>query len=391
VNTVKTKMRMASLMLVFPVFASAAQAADGACDTPVGKDFTSAPPSQVALSAARLDGMIDALDESKLEVRALLVLRDCKLSLERYKDGLSRQYNHSMWSVTKSFSSTLVGALLHQGKLKSVDLPIADLVPQPSRLNDNDWDKAKQISLKNVMQMSSGLNYKHDPCCHPIYDPLNDRLAFALSPPFIAPPGTRFNYSDADVSMTGAVIAAVAGNDLLSFGKATLFEPLQMSNYEWMFRDRAGRYPGGWGLRVRPMDMLKLGQLYMQQGEWNGKRIFDASYVQEATQPGPNKSYALHWWIGDAKFAGTPYFYASGFKGQRIFVFPAWHLVVALVASVDDEKTLAGIVVRGVIDAVAKGTDADTGSDAVLKKKEAAGFHGSIQAKQANQDAPRRF
>lgn len=387
----KSKVRMASLALVLLVFVSAAQAADGACDTPVGKDFTSAPPSQVALSATRLDGMLDSLDESKLEVRALLVLRDCKLSLERYKDGLSRQYNHSMWSVTKSFSSTLVGALLYQGKLKSVDLPIADLVPQPSRLNDKDWDKAKEISLKNVMQMSSGLNYKHDPCCHPIYDPLNDRLAFALSPSFVASPGTRFNYSDADVSMTGAVIAAVAGNDLLSFGKATLFEPLQMSNYDWMFRDRAGRYPGGWGLRVRPMDMLKLGQLYVQQGEWNGKRIFDASYVQDATQPGPNKSYALHWWIGDAKFAGTPYFYASGFKGQRIFVFPAWHLVVALVASVDDERTLVGIVVRGVIDAVAKGADADSGSDAVLKKKEAVGFHGSIQAKQANQDAPRRF
>jgi CubicO group peptidase (beta-lactamase class C family) len=351
----------------------------------------SAPPSQVALSSTRLASMLDALDNSKLEVRALLVMRDCKLALERYKDGLDRQYNHSMWSVTKSFSSTLVGALLYQGKLKSVDIPIADLVPQPSRLNDGDWGKAKQITLRNVMQMSSGLDYKHDPCCHPIYDPLTDRLAFALLPPLVAPPGSRFNYSDADVSMTGAVIAAVAGDDLLSFGKATLFGPLQMSNYDWMFKDRAGRYPGGWGLRVRPMDMLKLGQLYVQQGEWNGKRLFDAEYVEEATQSGPNKSYGLHWWIGDAKFAGTPYFYANGFKGQRIFVFPAWRLVVALAASVDDERTLVGIVVRGVIDAVAKGADADADSDAMLEKKEAAGFHGAIHAKQANQDAPRRF
>jgi CubicO group peptidase (beta-lactamase class C family) len=380
---------IAGLLLALLLAAPAARAAG--CDRPVGKDFAAAGPGDVAMSAARLAEMLDALDAAQHEVRALLVLRDCKLVLERYKDGLGREHNHAVYSVTKSFASTMVGALLYRGKLKSVDVPIASLVAQPGRISDEPWAKAKQVTLKNVMQMSSGLAYKHDPCCHPIYDTREDRLAVALAPEVVAAPGTKFQYSDGDVSMTGAAIASVAGDDLFSFGKSVLFEPMQMSNVDWWFKDRTGRYPGGWGLRLRPMDMLKLGQLYVQEGEWNGTRIFDAAYVKEAVQPGPNKSYGLHWWIGDAGFAGTPYYYANGFKGQRIFVFPAWRLVVALSASVgDDERAMVGTVVRGVIDAQARGADADAAGEALLRAKEKAGFRGQVRVKQENQDSPRR-
>ena len=67
---------------------------------------------------------------------------------------------------------------------------------------------------------------------------------------------------------------------------------MQMSNHDWGFVDRAGRYPGGWGLRLRPMDMAKVGQLYLQRGDWNGRRIFDANFVDLAWEPGPNKGSA---------------------------------------------------------------------------------------------------
>ena len=363
------------------------------CAAPVGKDFPMATPVEVGLSAVRLGQVLDALDAGRHDVRALLVLRDCKLVLERYKDGVGREHNHAVYSVTKSFASTLVGALLYQGKLKTVDTPIADVVPKAARIDDAHWVKAKQITLRNAMQMASGLEYKHDPCCHPIYDTREDRLAAALVPAAAAAPGTRFLYSDGDASLTGATVAAVGDRDLLSLAKDTLFTPLQMENHDWLFRDRAGRYPGGWGLRVRPMDMLKLGQLYLQGGEWNGKRVFAADYPAQAWTAGPNKAYGLHWWIADPAVFGTPYFWAQGFKGQRIFVFPEWRLVVAQVASLpgEEEAPVARIVVRGLVEALKAGGAGDPAAQAQLKQKEAAGFRGETRVAQSPQDTPRRF
>lgn len=363
------------------------------CTETVGKDFVPGTPAEAGLSAARLAQMLEALDTARHEVRALLVLRDCKLVIERYKEGLGREYGHTLYSVTKSFNSTLVGALLYQGRLKTVDTPIAEIIPRPDRISDANWAKARQITLKNAMQMASGLEYKHDPCCHPIYDVREDRLAWALTPGFAAAPGTRFLYSDADASISGAAVAALAGRDLLAYAREALFAPLRIDDVEWMFRDRAGRYPGGWGLRLRAMDMLKLGQLYVQGGEWNGRRIFAPEYPALAWTAGPNKAYGLHWWSADPAVFGTPYYWAQGFKGQRIFVFPEWRMVVAVVASLpgEDEPAVMRIVVRGLVEALRAGASADAAADAALKQKQAAGFRGETRVKQDNQDAPRGF
>ena len=395
-NLVMAKgIRPARLLLLAAALACALAGHAAACDEKIGRDFPSATPAAVGLSARPLVALNDALDAGKYDVRALLVLKDCKLIVERYKDGLSREHNHSVYSVTKSVAATLVGALLHERKLRTLDVPVADIVPRPDRVSDANWSKAREITLKNAMQMSSGLVYRHDPAGHPIYDPREDRLAVALTPELGAQPGTRFQYSDGDVSITGAVIAAAAGDDLLSYGKRTLFEPLQMANYAWMFRDRAGRYPGGWGLRLRPIDMAKLGQLYLQQGEWNGKQIFAASFPAIAWQAGVSPAYALHWWVGNNAAAnGVTYFYANGFKGQRIYVFPTHRAVVTVISSLPsrEENAVMPLVIRALTESVAQGKEpADSSIDARLKEQQAAGFRGETRVFQDNQDAPRRF
>src|SRR5688572_5302598 len=97
--------------------------------------------------------------------------------------------------------------------------------------------------------MASGLEYHEDPYSHPIYG-VADRLQFALGPALVHEPGQRYNYSNGDASIADAVVAAAAGTDLLSYGSEVLFAPLGFKNVEWWFRDKAGRYPGGWGLRL---------------------------------------------------------------------------------------------------------------------------------------------
>lgn len=390
----------ALVFALLPLFLSlvsgrAVLAQDGRCTETVGRDFPVGSPSKVGLSAERLLHLNDALEAGKFDIRGLLILRECQLVFERYKEGIDRQNNHSVYSVTKSFSSTLVGALLHQGKLRSVDTLISNLVDKPSQLPQEKWQKAQQITLRNVMQMSSGIAYTHQPSNpnHPIYAISADRFQVALSADLVAKPGAVFNYSDGDVSVTGAVIAQTARQDLYGFARATLFDPMQMQRHDWMFVDAVGRYPGGWGLRLRPMDMLKLGQLYLQLGEWNGRRIFDQDYVKLATAPGVSASYGLHWWIGTSpQYRATPYFFADGLKGQRIYVFPTLHIVTAMVASLtgEEERTVTSLVVGEIIAAAKKGAVEDAkDAAAALMRRQALGFNGQTNVEQREQDNPR--
>jgi len=372
-------------------FISHAAANDGRCHDTIGENFDAATPSSENISSDRLSSLISSLDEARNDVRALLVMRDCKIVFERYKEGLGRQHNHAMYSATKSISSTLVGILMWQGKISDLDTPVATLIQQPSGMRGNAWNNAERVTLKNFMQMGSGFDYKHDPVNNPIYDTRQDRVSLAIGQNFIATPGTRFNYSDADAVMTGTVIASLADRSLLEFARSTLFEPLHMSNYAWWFPDQGGRFPGGWGLRLRPMDMLKIGQLYLQKGEWNGIRIFDEKYPALAWTPGVSNRYGLHWWIGKVK--GVPFYFANGFKGQRIYVFPSLSVVAALTSSLPnkEEAEVPLSIVTAIIESVDAASPAGAESDAKLLQMEKAGFRGETRVRQDNQDAPRRF
>lgn len=259
-------------------------------------------------------------------------------------------------------------------------------------MGDAQWERASTISLKNVMNMASGFAYTHNPSSHPIYDPRIDRFAAALAQPVVHKPGAKFNCSDADASITGAVVAALAGTDLHAYAKSALLEPLRMVNYDWWFRDAAGRLPGGWGLRMRPMDMLKLGQLYLQKGRWNCRKIFDEDYDSLAWSPGPSRDYGLHWWIARDADTRTTYYAALGHKGQRIYVFPALGVTAAVVASLptSDERALHQAVVSAIAASTANAPTTADPTDAELEALVRAGFHGSTQVRQSVQDTPRR-
>lgn len=379
-----------ALSLLF--FNSYANADEGHCNSAIDEDIPSAAPLTEGVSSERLLGLLKQLDDGKFEIRGLVIMRDCQIVLERYKNGIGRNHNHAMYSVTKSISSTLVAALMHQQKLKDVDIPITTLIKKPSGPRDDDWHKLDHVTLKNVMQMGSGFDYKHDPSGNPIYDPKQDRVDAVLRQSFIAEPGTRFNYSDADAVLTGTVIAGIADTSLLEFAKQTLFEPLHMTNYAWWFPDQGGRVPGGWGLRLRPMDMLKVGQLYLQKGEWNGIRIFSSTYPDSAWAPGISNRYGLHWWIG--RVLGVPFFFANGFKGQRIYVFPTLNVVAALASSLPGKEE--SIVTVDVVTAIIESTNPkisklSADADNRLLEIQKTGFDGEVHIRQDMQDAPRRF
>lgn len=382
---------MGALLCIGASIASAqAPAATPFCPKTVGRDLPSGSLDSRVLAIDPFVRMFKTLDESKLDVRAFLLLKDCTVVLERYKDGVTRDHNHAVYSVTKSVTSTLVGALLGDGRIAGLDLPISKLMARPPDTQETLWARAEAITLRNAMNMASGFAYTHNAAKSPLYGPRINRLKYALSQKSVAKPGTRFNYSDADVSITGAVVAAAAGEDLYVFARRTLFDPLQMVNHDWWFRID-GHYPGGWGLRLRPMDMLKLGQLYVQKGVWNGRKVFDPGYPALASAPGVSPRYGLHWWIGvRSDNAGAEQYAAIGFKGQRIYVFPGLGIVVAVVSSLpaQEESQLAGAILKAIRESVAQAGAGD-GARAELDRLLRAGFRGETRMNQTVQDTPK--
>lgn len=379
---------LAVILFLLPALPAVAQTA--ACGDAVGRDFVAASPAEAGLSATRLLQLTEALDAGAYDLRGLLVLRDCRLVYERYKSSVRRDFNHAVYSVTKSVTSTLAGALLHQGRLPGLDLAAAAIVPRPEQIDDAAWAKAGRITLRHVMQMASGLDYSHDPTRNPIYSLRIDRFAHALQPDPVAAPGTRFLYSDGDVSITGAIVSSAAGATLHDTARSLLFGPLQMVNHDWWYMDRAGRHPGGWGLRLRPMDMLKLGQLYLQDCIWNGRRICAAGYVQQAWTPGPSSAYGLHWWVGRA--GSHALFSARGFKGQRILVVPELRLVAAMTATLTgaEERAVDGLLLAATAELTRPDPAADAATAAQLADLQKTGFRGTTRAVTEDQDTPRR-
>ena len=307
------------------------------------------------MQSGRLAEAIKSLRGKDRDIHALVVLRHCKMVVELYAEKVTRDHNHAVYSVTKSILATLVGVLLRSGRLSSLDVSVADVVASSTKLDAAKLEKARRIRLKDVMSMASGLEYYENPTSHPIYG-ASDRFQFALAPALLYEPGKRYNYSNGDASIAGAVVAAAADRDLLSYSKEVLFGPLGFKKVEWWFRDKAGRYPGGWGLRLRAVDMAKFGQLYLQNGRWLDKPIIDAAFVKDAWKPSPAAShYGFFWWrwVRENPLIG-PVHFANGTKGQRIYVVPKHGIIIVVtgnVAGPDAEETYAALV-RTVVSAV---------------------------------------
>jgi CubicO group peptidase (beta-lactamase class C family) len=307
------------------------------------------------MRSGRLAEAIKSLRDQDRDIHALILLRNCKVVVELYAENVTRDHNHALYSVTKSVLATLIGALLKSGRLSSLDVTVADILAVSAKLEGAKLEKARRVRIRDVMSMSSGLEYHENPTNHPIYG-TPDRLQFALDPQFIHEPGQRYNYSNGDASIADAVAAAAAGKDLLSYGNEVLFRPLGFKNVEWWFRDKADRYPGGWGLRLRAVDMAKFGQLYLQHGRWQDKIIIDADFVRDAWRPSRAAShYGLFWWrwTQDDPRIG-PVHFADGVKGQRIFVLPKHGIIIAVSANISDADAQQAYpeLVRSVVSAL---------------------------------------
>lgn len=278
-------------------------------------------------------------DPKKLRrTRAVLVAVDGKLVAERYAEGIGPSTPLAGWSMAKSVLSALVGICVREGRLS---------LPQTSLLTE--WsgpgDPRAKISLEDLLRMRSGLAFEED-YSNPLSDVVQmlfarpDAGGYAASRPLAAPPGTAWKYSSGTTNILSLVLKRLLGPEAYAaFPRRALFDPLGMTTAVFE-PDASGTFVASSFLLASAQDWARLGQLYLQDGVWKGKRLLPEGWVGFSTKPtpqAPEGRFGAHWWLkcpeelGGKTSAGRSLpadaFYAIGHEGQVLTVVPSRRLV----------------------------------------------------------------
>jgi CubicO group peptidase (beta-lactamase class C family) len=276
-------------------------------------------------------------------VRSLLVARDGRLVFERYYGAGVVNQIFDVYSVTKSVTSALVGIALAERKLESVDQRLVDVFPNYAKDGD---PRLRRLTLAHLLTMRAG--FSADPI-----EAAGNWTRELMSRPFEHQPGKVFVYDSGSSHLLSAVLTKVTGAQASMLARDRIFRPLGIrGGWRWP-DDGQGVSVGGDGLAMRARDLAKLGQLYLQEGRWNGKQVVPAAWVRRSTRKqavlAPGQGYGYQWWVQDGP-RGTAYA-ALGFGGQAIVVLPALDLVVVL-TTVPRGETDVRAIVRLILPAV---------------------------------------
>ncbi|RQR45083.1 MULTISPECIES: serine hydrolase [unclassified Burkholderia] len=305
---------------------SAAHAADALPLHETG--IAAAAPEDVGVDSRRLVALSRWIREQKLDVYSLLVVKDGKLIFERYGANASRDSTYELYSVTKAVTSLVAGILVEQGAVQLDEPVAARLAAWRPELGGALADK-RGIELKHVLSMSSGLHYDFSPKDDPIYYTAPDRLKLAASAAPKVAPGTAFEYTDVNPILASAMLSAAAGEPVERYARTHLFGPLDMKRAAWERADRTGLVSAGWGLRLRAVDMAKIGMLVLDGGRWQGRQVVPRAWIAQMTAPRVSPHFGYYWWINNI-VDSEPEFDAMGFKGQFITVLPKRNTVIVM-------------------------------------------------------------
>jgi len=305
-----------------------------------GDGWTASTPAAEGMSAAELQGTLELIrDKTFTKVDSLVVARHGKLVAEGYFNGFGRESLHDLRSTGKSFTSALAGIAIGQG-LFGVDDPISQHIPQFDR-HDNMSVRKQSIEIYHLLNMNSGLECNDWDSSSPgneerMYDK-RDWVGFILDLPMAFDPGQATQYCTGGVVVLGYIISQTSGMALDAYANSYLFGPLAIRDADWR-RSPDGAATGGGGLKLRPRDAAKLGQLYLNGGTWNGTRVVSAEWVslsQQRLYSLGSDRYGYLWWKRSFSRASgnVDSFFTSGNGGNYIFVIPSLDLVAVFTGS----------------------------------------------------------
>jgi CubicO group peptidase (beta-lactamase class C family) len=297
---------------------------------------------------AAADARIQGLPELR-NTQSLLVMHGGEVAFERSYRGRSPDDLADTHSVTKSFTSAVVGALVSDGTL-DLDAPVTSLL-QTAATSD---PAVGGVTVRHLLTMTSGLpaDGRWELCEMALHG--GSWIETMLGAPLRSAPGAKYTYNNGAVQLLSAVVRHVAGASLGTVAARRLFGPLGIDRYEWP-TDPDGQEIASGHLLMTPRDLAKLGLLFLGNGVWDGARLIDAGYVDAATarqapgRPFPEGvGYGYLWWVDD--LACPPAFFAGGHGGQYIYVVPALDLVAVTTADAYADARPFGRALRTVIE-----------------------------------------
>jgi CubicO group peptidase (beta-lactamase class C family) len=274
-------------------------------------------------------------------IHSVLVVRHGKLVLEEYFHGCRRDELHDTRSAGKSLSSLLTGAAILHGAPISLSTPVYETLGR-----DDPDPRKRALAVEHLLTMSSGLDSDDwDPTSPGREDLMQgqtdqpDWHRFALDLGMVRSPGKQAVYSAATCNLIGGVLSRVTGRRLPELFHDLIAEPLGIERYAMNLMPNGEVYFGG-GIRLRPRDFLKLGQLMLDGGRWRDQQIVGPDWVRQSITPrykldykrGPyTDSYGFLWWINDFPYRDRTVraFSARGNGGQFVFGVPELDLVIA--------------------------------------------------------------
>ncbi|MEO8935924.1 MAG: serine hydrolase [Burkholderiaceae bacterium] len=334
-----TRLALAAILSI-PLLAAAADIGATRSPTAVGgtSDLPTASPESVGVDSRPLVQLSEWIRKENLDVRSFLVVKDGQVIFERYSKGLTRGHNYELYSITKNITALAAGVLIDEGRTR-LDEKIAPVLSKSRPDLAKAFADKQTITLRQVMSMSTGLFYDFKPTDDPIYYGAPDRLKLAAETVPKRPPGEEFEYTDVNPILASATLGADAGMPLEKFAEQQFFKPMAMKNYAWERADDKGLVSSGWGLRLRPVDMAKLGLLVLSGGRWNDRQLVSQAWVRTMTAPSSAPWYGLYWWLNDI-VSTEPEAHAMGFKGQFIITLPERNAVVVVTSMLPIEGGL---------------------------------------------------
>ena len=311
---------------------------------PPGWEWPVSTPDKQGLDSKRLAELVDLIraGERFPRLHCLLIIRHGYLVVEEYFDNWPAAGLHTLQSVSKSFTSALVGMAIAKGEFKGVDERILDFFPDMKDIANMDERKAS-IRLKDLLTMRSGTDY-HERGPDSPHEQLNRLLKgwdkFYLDRAMLRPPGTEFLYDSGGVILLSAMLKKRTGMQAHEYADRFLFKPLGIEKKFWL-RNLEGQTHAGGGLALAARDTAKFGLLYLKNGRWGNEQVVPEEWVRESlrmhvdlTVKGqPPSGYGYLWWIlaPDPRGNGHQYVYAArGRYAQFIFIIPEHDMVVVV-------------------------------------------------------------
>jgi CubicO group peptidase (beta-lactamase class C family) len=292
-------------------------------------------PESQGMQSHYFEQLENTIISNNYQVKSVLVIKNGFLIYEKYFDESDDLFTHrQVYSVTKSIVSTLFGIALDHGFINSTTQKVLDFFPELQF--DNIITEKQEMTLEDLLKMASGLEW--DEWTYSYEDDRNDAIKmyysnnwvqFVLNRSIIYAPGTKFTYNSGVSHVIGAIVQKSINVSLYQFAKENLFNPIGILDNETSWDIATQSIPnGGWGLRMTPRALARIGLLFDNNGNWNGKQIVSENWVENATKSkittNSGGSYGYQWWIDSTGISYS----ARGYQGQYIIVAPEKNLVV---------------------------------------------------------------